>query len=66
MKAYKIVLLVNDIDGAGQESIEIQLENLKYVYPQIMEISEKDVGEWSDDHPLNYKDCHEAFNEIFK
>lgn len=65
MKAYKVVLLINDIDDIGQVSIEHWLENSKYIYPQIMEIEEREVGEWNDEHPLNYRNCHEEFNKIF-
>lgn len=54
-KAYKVELLVLDglNDEVGEGEIVYLLENLKYVFPSVMSIKSKDIGEWSDDHPLN-------------
>lgn len=66
MKAYKVVLKVVDSDELGKEQIIDILENTKFVYPTVMEITEREIGEWHDEHPLNYVNCFEAFEETFK
>lgn len=57
MKAYKVEILIIDFDGLGENEIQSVLENTGYpnhcISPNVMDISERDIGEWSDDHPLN-------------
>lgn len=57
MKAYKVEILIIDMDELGTEEIKNQMENVKYpnycLSPHIMDIKEADIGEWSDNHPLN-------------
>lgn len=57
MKAYEITLRIIDFDGIGGDEISAVLENVKYpnrcISPTVREIREADIGEWSDDHPLN-------------
>jgi hypothetical protein len=57
MKAYKIELLIVDFDEVGGEGIKNVIKNQKYpnwcISPDVMEIEEADIGEWTDDHPLN-------------
>ena len=64
MKAYKLEILVIDFDSVGPEEIAISLQNIKApnrcVTPQIMRFQEAEIGEWSDDHPLNLKDKYQA------
>ena len=63
MKAYKLEILVIDFDECG-ESIAGYIENANYpndcVTPQILSIKEADIGEWSDDHPLNSNKTRDA------
>ena len=70
MKAYKIEVYVLDYDGVGEEGIKYHLENTKYpnwcIAPNVISIQEADVGEWSDDHPLNKHDSFtEEYNKLF-
>ena len=58
MKVHKIELVVIDFDEVGAEDIKIILENARYpnhcINPEVMSITTRDCGEWSDDHPLNH------------
>jgi hypothetical protein len=70
MKAYKVEMLVIDFDGLGEDAIKEVLENIRYpndcIYPQIKKITEKDIGEWTDEHPLNSKVlCDPEYNKLF-
>lgn len=59
MKAYKVTLFIIDLDRVGGEDIRIILEDQKYpnhcIHPDVKEIVEADIGEWSDEHPLNHR-----------
>ncbi len=71
MKAYKVELLIIDHDGLGNDDIIVELENVNYpndcLAPKVMRIQEREIGEWSDDHPLNQIDTMEAaYKEFFK
>lgn len=59
-KAYKIEVLVIDHKEMGEKEIVQALENTRYVYPRVMKVQSADVGEWSDDHPLNKRATSEA------
>jgi hypothetical protein len=70
MKAYKIELLVIDFDEVGSQGIISEIENANYgndcISPRVKSIVEKDIGEWSDGHPLNLRNsCDEAFRNLF-
>ncbi len=59
MKAYKVEILIIDHDGLGAESIKDTLENTRYpnwcICPDVKSIEGVDIGEWSDEHPLNHR-----------
>lgn len=72
MKAYKIELLIIDHDKIGADDIINVLENTRYpsrcISPKVKNIIEKDIGEWYDDHPFNFRDSEDKeykrlFNE---
>lgn len=70
MKAYKVTLLINDHDEVGDEIKDI-IENQKFpnycIMPHVMEMQSVDIGEWSDDHPLNKRSTmKEEFDRLFK
>jgi hypothetical protein len=70
MKAYKIEILVNDLDNLGEELIREEITNARYpndcIVPQIMSIESREVGDWTDDHPLNKLDTIvEEYNKLF-
>lgn len=58
MKAYKVELLIVNHDNLGSDEIKEVIENQHYpnhcIAPNVMNIVEKEIGEWNDDHPLNY------------
>ena len=64
MKAYKLEVLVIDHDELGGEAIADTLRNTRYpnwcISPAVRRVQEADIGEWSDDHPLNRLDTAEA------
>lgn len=71
MKVYKVEILVIDHDGIGPEGIKDEFENTKYgnrcMYPDVMDIQEREIGEWHDDHPLNFADKQkEEYERLFK
>lgn len=70
MKAYKIELLVIDFDELGKDLLIQEIENARYpndcVTPQVKSVVERDIGEWTDDHPLNKRSTSDsAYKELF-
>jgi hypothetical protein len=66
MKAYKVELLIIDMENVGESEIVELLESTKYIYPQIKDVKSVDIGEWSDNHPLNKQDtCKEEYKKLF-
>ena len=60
MKAYLLTFLITDTDEVGlSESIRM-IEDARYpnhcLAPIILSAKEAEIGEWSDDHPLNKYD----------
>lgn len=69
MKAYRLEVLVIDFDNVGDDIPNI-IENTKYpnwcISPSIIQVESRDIGEWSDDHPLNKKDTVRAeYEKLF-
>ena len=64
MKAYKVTLLIIDFDGLGDSEITNVIANTHYpnhcINPLVRNIVSRDIGEWSDDHPLNRGDTVES------
>jgi hypothetical protein len=64
MKVYKVEILIIDHDLLGSDSIKELIENTRYpnrcISPEVMSIEGRDIGEWSDDHPLNFVSQTEA------
>ena len=60
MKAYKIEILIVDFDKRGGDAISDVIENTSYpnhfIRPEVMKVTEADIGEWYDGHPLNLRD----------
>ena len=65
MKIHKIEISVIDFEDMGVEEITYILENTRYpnhcINPNVINVKTKDIGEWSDDHPLNCKNTAEDF-----
>ena len=64
MKAYKVELLVLDHENIGVCK-ETFREDFEYLFPRVMSIQSKEIGEWDDDHPLNFGDI-EFYNNLFQ
>jgi hypothetical protein len=58
MNVYSIEIMIVDHDKVGADEITVILENTNYpnwcISPRVMKIKSKDIGEWSDDNPLNF------------
>lgn len=66
MKAYKIEILVIDHENVGEKDIKELIENTRYIAPQIKNIECADIGEWTDDHPLNkHESADEEYQKLF-
>lgn len=64
MQLIKLEIMVIDMDGLGAEEIKSIIENQRYpnhcISPDVRNIEIREIGEWSDEHPLNNKDKQEA------
>lgn len=64
VKVYKVELMIVDCDGIGAEGIKEELEDTEYanhcISPEVMSCESRDIGEWSDSHPLNLLDLRDA------
>lgn len=56
MKAYKITVVVVDHERMGGDAIADEVARSKYIHADVIDVKEADIGEWSDDHPLNRRD----------
>ena len=69
MNVHRLVIMVVDFDEIGAEGIKGVIENARFpndcIHPHVMEVDTRDIGEWHDEHPLNYLDCNEEFDELF-
>ena len=67
MKIHRIVLYVIDFDGLGADGVKQELENTRFandcISPDIAEIQTRDIGTWSDEHPLNKRATADAARE---
>jgi endonuclease YncB( thermonuclease family) len=67
MRVYRAEVMVVDFEDYGEEHIKACLE-IRHgeILPEVMSMQSRDIGEWSDDHPLNFigKDKVE-FNRLF-
>lgn len=64
MKAYRLEILVIDHDDVGLDVVTDAIEGARYpnrcIAPIIKRTKTADVGTWSDDHPLNKHETHDA------
>jgi len=71
MKVMKMEIMFIDFDGLGEEGARSLIEDTRYpnhcIAPDVKKIEVVDIGEWSDDHPLNSSlTCDEEYKRIFK
>lgn len=64
MQVMKLVVTVIDFDGIGADGVKQTIENARYpnrcISPEVRSVEVRDIGEWSDDNPLNHRDKSEA------
>ena len=69
MKAYKFEVLVIDFDQLGGDEIAQTIQDANYpndcISPSVESIEERDIGEWTDDHPLNKAGCSLEYHRLF-
>jgi hypothetical protein len=70
MKVYKLEIMVIDTDNCGAEEIKDMIENARYpnhaINPKVMQNDSVDIGEWHDNHPLNYRSSQQdTFKALF-
>ena len=53
MKVYQLTVNVIDFEGIGPEGAKDEIENMRHLIAKVGDIKEKDIGLWTDDHPLN-------------
>lgn len=57
MKAYKVTLLIIDLDEIGADEVKEVIESARYanrcISPNVVQIESAEIGKWHDDHPLN-------------
>ena len=64
MEAIRLEVLVVDHDRLGANGVVDVLENQKYpnhcLNPHVMAVEAADLGEWTDEHPLNQRNGKDA------
>jgi hypothetical protein len=71
MKAHKVTLLIIDHDKLGADGVKIELEGANYandcIAPYVKDIETVEIGEWSDNHPLNKVETAAAeYHRLFR
>lgn len=63
MQVIKLEVMIIDTDGLGADEIKSVIENQKYpnhcISPNVRKIEVREIGEWSDEHPLNHLNTQE-------
>lgn len=69
-KLFKLTAYLTDIDGSfGEQDLEdyIMWRLRDELLVDHIQLTSAEIGEWHDDHPLNYMDCPEAeYEKYFK
>lgn len=70
MRVCKVELYFVDFDDVGDDA-KYLIEGARYpnrcIAPTVLRMNWKDIGEWSDEHPLNHSDtCQAAISQLFK
>jgi len=67
MRIYKIEISIINFDNLPEDEIVSVIENAHYpnhcISPEVRKIESRDIGEWKDSHPLNYRS---SFEEEYK
>lgn len=58
MKAHLVTVLIVDHDELGADEIISVIEHTRYpnrcIMPMVKDVHTADIGDWHDDHPLNF------------
>ena len=64
MNVMKIVLAVVDFDDLGPCGVRRTIEEARYpnrcISPSVLSVDVRDIGEWEDSNPLNFKSSQHA------
>lgn len=60
MKAYKAEVLVIAFEGEDEAAVRHHLGTMRYMHADVKSVEVAEIGDWSDDHPLNQYDTQEA------
>lgn len=64
MKVHRVVLYVIDFDQLGADGVKDAIESTRFandcISPKIGSVQTRDIGEWSDEHPLNKRSTADA------
>lgn len=64
MNVYRVEILIVDHDHCGPTEIKSVIENSRYpnrcIMPHVMNIEEREIGDWEDNNPLNFTDTSDA------
>ena len=64
MKVHKVTLIVIDFDDIGADEVKNEIQNASYgndcIAPSVKSIETRDCGDWSDEHPLNFRATADA------
>jgi hypothetical protein len=71
MQVIKLEVMVIDMDGLGAEEIKFVIENQRYpnycILPKVRKMEVREIGKWSDDHPLNHSDKQDdEYDRLFE
>jgi len=61
---------VLDFDGLGADGVKDAIENARYpnrcISPHVLSVAVREIGEWSDGHPLNQRaTMDEEYRRLF-
>ncbi len=64
MQVHKLTVVVIDFDEIGPDGVKEALETGRYangcISPDVVAIKSVDIGQWSDDNPLNNRKTFDA------
>lgn len=66
MKVHKLEVLVYDFENYGIDEYVVALNQNNDYHMRVLDYQTKEIGEWSDAHPLNHPETlMEYVDEIF-
>jgi hypothetical protein len=64
MQVIRLEVVVIDFDGLGADGVKAEIEDARYpnrcISPIVQKVEVRDIGAWSDSHPLNFTSSTEA------